>query len=141
MADRFDRLEIADRDGCAVLDLGAIDIWDGADLSLLRDSLNLLITVRREPSVGVDLSHVKYIPTGFFGMLYDWHEKGVEVRLYSPQPNVAAMVWFRQFAEPLGGGTYTLVSEGRLELPEEAQPGYRDEEEDEEMRLAPLKAR
>ena len=131
MADRFDRITIDARDGFHVLDLGDVDIWDGADLSLLRESLSLLITADGERSVGVDLTHVKYIPSGFFGMLYDWQERGVEVRLYDPQPNVAEMIWFRQFAEPMGGGVYELVSEGRIELPPEGQPGYREPEEDE----------
>ena len=131
MADRFDRITIDARDGFHVLDLGDVDIWDGADLSLLRESLSLLITADGERSVGVDLTHVKYIPSGFFGMLYDWQERGVDVRLYDPQPNVAEMIWFRQFAEPMGGGVYELVGEGRIELPPEGQPGYREPEEDE----------
>jgi len=131
MADRFDRITIDDRDGFHVLDLGEIDIWDGADLSLLRESLNLLITEQGLASVGVDLTHVKYIPSGFFGMLFDWRERGVDIRLYDPQPNVAAMIWFRQFAEPAGDGVFDLVGEGRIELPPEGQPGYREPEEDE----------
>ena len=130
MADRFDRVTLDDRDGCTVMDIGAIDIWDGADLSLLRETLNLLILTRGEGCVGIDLGHVKYIPSGFFGMLYDWQERGVEIRLFSPQPNVAEMLWFRQFAEPLGEKAYVLVSEGRIELPPEGQPGYREPEED-----------
>lgn len=131
MANRFDRVTIDDREGYHVLDLGRIDIWDGADLSLLRESLSLLITTEGRTAVGVDLSHVKYIPSGFFGMLYDWQEQGVDVRLYNPQPNVAAMIWFRQFAAPVGGGVYDLVSEGRIELPPEGQPGYREPEDEE----------
>lgn len=131
MANRFDRITIDDRDGFHVLDLGCVDIWDGADLSLLRESLNLLITTQGESAVGVDLSHVKYIPSGFFGMIYDWREHGVDVRLYDPQPNVAKMTWFRQFAEPLGDGVFDLVGEGRIDLPPEGQPGYREPEEDE----------
>ena len=132
MADRFDRITIDDRDGFSVLDLGAVDIWDGADLSLLRESLTLLVAGEGRGRVGVDLGHVKYIPSGFFGMLYDWQERGVDVRLYSPQPNVAGMLWFQQFAEPLGDGeTYQLVLEGQIELPPEGQPGYREPEEEE----------
>ncbi|MFH5805957.1 hypothetical protein [Alienimonas sp. DA493] len=130
MANRFDRITIDDREGFHVLDLGRIDIWDGADLSLLRESLSLLITTQGCSAVGVDLSHVKYIPSGFFGMLYDWQEQGVDVRLYNPQPNVAAMIWFRQFAAPVGDGVYELVHEGRIELPPEGQPGYREPDDE-----------
>ena len=137
MADRFDRISTDLRDGYAVLDLGAVDIWDGADLSLLRESLSMLVTGERRGRIGVDLGHVKYIPSGFFGMMYDWLERGIDVRLYDPQPNVAGMMWFRQFAEPCGRGVYELVREGRIELPPEGQPGYREpEEEDAEALLA-----
>ncbi|MEM9703514.1 MAG: STAS domain-containing protein [Planctomycetota bacterium] len=138
MANRFDRIKIEDRGGYNVLDLGAVDIWDGADLSLLRESLTILIADQGCTAVGVDLSHVKYIPSGFFGMLFDWRERGVDIRLYHPQPNVAAMIWFRQFAEPMGGGVYDLVGENRIELPPEGQPGYREPDEDEFFPAATL---
>ena len=128
---RFKRMKIEDREGTAVMDLGPMDIWDGADLSLLRETLVHLIAELGCPAIGVDMGHVKYIPSGFFGMLYDWRERGVEVRLYDPQPNVADMLWFRQFLEPLGGGEYLLVGEGRMELPPEGRPGYREPEDDE----------
>ena len=86
-----------DWDGFGVLDLGEIEIWDGADLALLRETLTQLVEKKNSRSIGVNMRFVKYIPSGFFGMLYDWHEKGVAVRLYAPQPNVEMMLWFRQF--------------------------------------------
>lgn len=116
MASRHDRIQIHNREGFSVLDLGEMDIWDGADMSLLRDTLADLIEDKDHRRIGVDLTSVKYIPSGFFGMLYDWHENGVGVRLYSPQPNVANMLWFRQFFEPMGNGAYRLLSEPREEL-------------------------
>ena len=137
MADRFDRISTDTRDGFRVLDLGAIDIWDGADMSLLRESLALLVTAEGRDRIGVDLSHVKYIPGGFFGMLSDYSEQGVAVRLYDPQPNVAAMTWFRHFAEPVGDGrTYRLVDTGLVDLPPEGQPGYREDELDDAELMA-----
>ena len=98
-------------DGVTVLDLGEMDIWDGADLSLLRETLHRLIDVEEVRSIGVSLAHVKYIPSGFFGMLFDWHEKGVEMHLYSPQENVGRMLWFRQFFEHEGDGRYILCAD------------------------------
>ncbi len=113
---RKNRMTVHDRDGVAVMDLGEMDIWDGADLALLRETLTKLIEVEEHTSIGVDLTHVKYIPSGFFGMLFDWHERGIEFRLYNPQPNVSQMLWFRQFLEHQGEGCYLLLSEPQQAL-------------------------
>ena len=54
------------------------------------------------------MTFVKYIPSGFFGMLFDWHETGVKIRLYTPQPNVRRMLWFDRFFEPINDLTFEL---------------------------------
>lgn len=98
MAERkdYDSISMLDRNGVTVLDLGTMEIWDGADLSLLRDSLNQL-AMSECPVVGIDMRHVKYVPSGFFGMLYEVFERGVDIRLFEPQPRVRNMLWFRKF--------------------------------------------
>ena len=101
-------MSIHNWDGVTVLDLGDMDIWDGADLALLRETLHRMIQVEGRRSIGINMQSVKYIPSGFFGMLFDWHERGTEVHLYTPQVNVAAMLWFRQFFEHAGEGRYVL---------------------------------
>jgi hypothetical protein len=103
-------------DGMHLLHVGAIEIWDGADLALLREGLTLLIEKDQVRSIAIDMAHVKYIPSGFFGMLFDWFERrGVAFSLTTPQPNVQRMLWFRQF--------FRLNSEGLYELhPEPIQP-------------------
>lgn len=103
-------------DGTHLLHLGEIEIWDGADLALLREGLAQLIEKDGVRSIAVDMQFVKYIPSGFFGMLFDWYERrGVLFYLTPPQPNVQRMLWFRQF--------FRLSSEGIYELhPEPAQP-------------------
>ncbi|MGH7127488.1 MAG: hypothetical protein ACREJB_10970 [Planctomycetaceae bacterium] len=116
MSYKPDRMTLHERDGYTVMDLGAMDIWDGADLALLRETLLHLLEIRRCRGIGVDMTHVKYIPSGFFGMLYDCLEKGVAVRLYTPQANVARMLWFQQFFGHLGGGTYQLQREPKDDL-------------------------
>ena len=90
-------LRLIQRDGFTVLDLGTMEIWDGADMALLRESLTRLIKIEKLRALAVDLTYVKYIPSGFFGMLFDWFETGVRIRLYTPQPNVRKMLWFDQF--------------------------------------------
>ena len=61
-------------DGTHLLHLGEIEIWDGADLALLREGLAQLIEKDHCRSIIVDMQYVKYIPSGFFGMLFDWYE-------------------------------------------------------------------
>ena len=118
------RISIYTRDDVTVVDLGEMEIWDGADLALLRETLTQLTDIKKQKSIGVELSFVKYIPSGFFGMLYDLHEKGIGIQVYHPQPNVARMLWFRQFFTEAEPGTYLLGSEPKFELTPPL-PGYR----------------
>jgi len=86
-----------------------MEIWDGADMALLRESLTRLINAEKRRAIAIDMSYVKYIPSGFFGMLFDWFETGVRIRLYSPQPNVREMRWFHQFFEARGQDGFDLA--------------------------------
>lgn len=94
--------------GVTIIDIGDMEIWDGADLSLIRDTLTHLVRKDRCRSIGIQMQSVKYIPSGFFGMLYDWFEQGISVRLYSPQPRVINMLWFRKFFIPQSDDCYLL---------------------------------
>ncbi len=95
-------------DGSHFVQIGDMEIWDGADLVLLRETLVELFHKRRSRHFGVDMGYVKFVPSGFFGMLYDWYEKGVTVKLYNPQPQVIGMRWFRQYFQPEGDGMFTM---------------------------------
>jgi hypothetical protein len=103
-----------------------MEIWDGADMALLRESLTRLIKSERHRAIAIDMTYVKYIPSGFFGMLFDWFETGVRIRLYTPQPNVCRMIWFDQFFETAGGGGFDLnpprVTECEAEYLSEESP-------------------
>ena len=58
------------------------------------------------------MTFVKYIPSGFFGMLFDWQEKrGVRFSLTPPQPNVQRMLWFQRFFHLNANGMYDLQTE------------------------------
>lgn len=105
------RLHFHDWNGAKVIDLGDMEIWDGADLALLRETLTKLIDKERVHSVGVNMAYVKYIPSGFFGLLFDWREKGIRVQLFNPQAHVQRMLWFQQFMEPIGRSAFLLLSE------------------------------
>jgi hypothetical protein len=123
-------LKLRDRRGVALVDIGDMEIWDGADLSLIRDTLSRLIVKDKRRSIGVQMRHVKYVPSGFFGMLYDWFEQGIEVRLFAPLPRVQEMLWFKQFFELEsdhcyvlceGNGEYAGVCDAEVEGDAEAQ--------------------
>lgn len=99
MADRkyTHGLSVRTECGTTVVNIGDMEIWDGADLSLLRDTLSTLIHRDRCRAVGIDMAAVKFVPSGYFGMLFDWFEQGVAVRVLAPQPRVQNMLWFRRF--------------------------------------------
>jgi hypothetical protein len=78
-------------------------------LALLREAMTYLFDKEHSRSFGVDLSYVKYVPSGFFGMLFDWHERGVCVRLASPLPHVKRMLWFSRFFQSIGDNLYELT--------------------------------
>lgn len=91
------RLSVRINNDFAIVALEDMEIWDGADLALLREALTSLIENDGYRAIGVDLSAVKYIPSGFFGMLFEWYEQGLRIRLLAPQKNVENMLWFRMF--------------------------------------------
>lgn len=104
-----------------VIDIGEMEIWDGADLSLIRDTLNRLIVKERRRSIAIQMRTVKYVPSGFFGMLYDWFERGITVRLVAPQERVTQMLWFQRFFELEQEGCYLLRESVSLDVEEMEQ--------------------
>ena len=105
------RLSVRIEGDFAIVALDDMEIWDGADLALLREALTAIIERDGFRAVGVDLSAVKYIPSGFFGMLFEWYEQGLQIRLESPQMNVEQMLWFRMFFVKSEDGTFHLTDE------------------------------
>jgi hypothetical protein len=104
-----------------VIDIGEMEIWDGADLSLIRDTLNRLIVKERRRSIAIQMRTVKYVPSGFFGMLYDWFERGITVRLVAPQERVTQMLWFQRFFELEQEDCYLLRENLQLHVEEMEQ--------------------
>lgn len=104
----------------AVVDIGDMEIWDGADLSLIRDTLFRLVLQEGADAFAIDMHAVQYVPSGFFGMLFDWMERGVDVRLLNPRDRVRQMLWFRKFFVAVTENAYRLcdgkpVDEARSE--------------------------
>lgn len=105
------RLTVRTEEQFAIVSLEDMEIWDGADLALIREALTNLIAQDGFRAIGVNLSAVKYIPSGFFGMLFEWYEQGIKVRLYYPRTNVEQMLWFRMFFTGDGEGAFNLNDE------------------------------
>ena len=62
-------------------------------------------------------------------MLYDLYEKGIAVTLYSPQPNVAKMLWFKQFCLHTEDGRYLLKSDLAIDQEKHTKEQIRAEKE------------
>lgn len=110
---RKKRNSIEVRNGYHFIVMGEMEIWDGADLALLRETLSRLVEAEKQTAIGVDMTFVKYIPSGFFGMLYDYRERGIAVQLSSPQPHVKEMLWFREFFEEVEPENFELKQRGQ----------------------------
>ncbi len=104
--------------GVTVVDIGDMEIWDGADLSLIRDTLHILVRREQKRTVGIEMKHVKYVPSGFFGMLFDWFDSGVTIKLFTPQSRVQDMVWFKRFVVEEAPGSYRLHDGSLYEGPD-----------------------
>ena len=87
--------------------------------------------------VGVDMQYVKYIPSGFFGMLFDWWDQGVRIFLFNPQPNVQRMLWFSRFFQPTGNGCYELCPENAPVMVEDLSDADNDSEAADELAYMP----
>ena len=105
---RRQQMTIENRNSYKVICLGPMEIWDGSNLALLRETLAQLVERDGVTRVGVDMSYVKYIPSGFFGMLFDWCEQGASICLDDPCERVRQMIWFRQFLVPISEGRFRL---------------------------------
>ncbi|WP_437186404.1 STAS domain-containing protein [Planctomicrobium sp. SH668] len=117
MADRkyTHDLEVSPTEHGALLSIGDMEIWDGADLSLIRDTLFRLIANENVKAAAIDMHAVQHIPSGFFGMLFDWMERGIEIRLVNPRERVQQMLWFRKFFELESTGVYQLRDSNRID--------------------------
>lgn len=116
---RRKRLCLTERGSITVISVGEMEIWDGADLALIRDTLHELIEDQNQQDVGIEMASVKYVPSGFFGMLSEWNDLGVRITLYGVQPNVQRMLWFRHFFLEIEPDCYLLQGEPVIELQEE----------------------
>lgn len=91
------RISLHEDNGTVTLDMGTIEIWDGADLALLRETVSRLTEQEQKRSLSFAMTYVKYVPSGFFGMLLDCYDRGIQIQLDSPTHYVTGMLWFQRF--------------------------------------------
>lgn len=123
---RRKRFTITEQNGSTLISLGEMEIWDGADLALIRDTLFEQILDLGRRDIALDMKTVKYIPSGFFGMLSDWKDRGINITVYGVQANVASMLWFQQFFTELLPGCFRLEAEPKFSM----DAIFRDDEAD-----------
>lgn len=100
---------VTDLDGIAVHRMPAGIVWEGSELAIIRDSLYVSHEAGHK-RLGVSVDGVRVLPSGFFGLLCDWNDKGVEVYLFDPLPNVQAMLWFRVMFRVAGKGWRLIIA-------------------------------
>jgi hypothetical protein len=136
---RRKRLTIRQENGSTLISVGEMEIWDGADLALIRDTLFEQILDFEQRELVLDMKTVKYIPSGFFGMLGDWKDRGINISVLGVQPNVAQMLWFQQYFTELRPGYFQLEAEPNFLM----ENVFRDDEADatiEEETVDPMMA-
>lgn len=113
------------RNNIPVISLGRAQAWDYGDLVRLRQSAGTLFKAGYH-RIGIDMSRVIYLPSGFMNMLCEWTDRGTEVLLYHPAANVRQMLWFVEFVESVGDGAFRVINS------DEREPLCDDENEDSE---------
>lgn len=71
-----------------VVGFGGRDVLDSVNVANCREELLALIEKEHCKVLGVDLTGVKFIPSGLLGVLASVRKLGVEVHLYNPSSDV-----------------------------------------------------
>ncbi len=111
------QITVSLRDGVSCIDLGEANVWDYGDLVRLREAASGLILEGRR-RVGIDMSNVGCLPSGFMNMLCEWQERGLDVYIFEPRENVRDMLWFHTFTERVSENRYRISCVDEKELPQ-----------------------
>jgi len=71
-----------------VLGFGGQGIVDQIDLGQCRTELLELLEQHGCRVLGLDLTGVRYVPSGFLGLLASFRRQGIDVHLYNPSEDV-----------------------------------------------------
>lgn len=84
------------RHGMNCIRLGMAEIWDGADLALLREVL-FDARLKLGKVIGVDMSKVRSIPSGTFGLFHSVIDLGKSIILLAPTQEIRNLTGFGHF--------------------------------------------
>lgn len=82
------------------------DIWDGSDCARLHQLLEEFHAGAKK--VIVNMSNVKSLPRGTFGLLADYAERQTPLYLTTPTAEVAELIWFQHFTTPHFAGLFQM---------------------------------
>ena len=122
---RNSKVYVRQQGGVATVSLGERNIWDLADLRLLREISERLVHVRRCRDITVDMRSAQSLASGFFGLLHDLCKLGVKVTLLAPHRGVREMLWFRAFCEHVVDDCYRFVGESQSHVLHSARNQWR----------------
>ena len=93
-----------------LLTLNESQIWTATDLYQLREAVHQRLTTGEE-SVCIDLSRVRHLPSGFFGLLCSFHDQGINVSLYETRQSICDLIWFQRFFQRSAGNSHCFREE------------------------------
>ena len=114
---RRKRLKMVHRADATIINLGEMEIWDGADLALIRDTLFEMIVEQNHESVGVDMTLGQIRPQRILRHAQRLERQGdPQSSCILRQPNVREMLWFRQFFVPAADDCFLLTAQSVSDL-------------------------
>ncbi len=96
-----------------LLTLNEAELWTASDLSQLRDAIHQRLNTGEE-SVCIDLSRVRHLPSGFFGLLCTFRDQGVNVSLFETQRSIHDLIWFKRFFRRGAGNSHCFRKQPRF---------------------------
>lgn len=81
-------LEIYQTGPLTVVGFGGREIIHDINIAPLQDDLGKLVEDNACERLAVDLTGVKFIPSGMLGILTSLHRKGVKIEIYNPSDDV-----------------------------------------------------
>lgn len=84
--------------------------WHNGDLAVFRDGVQHLAE-SGVSTIEFDMLAMHRLPPGFAGLLWNWRDKGLQIRLRNVEPTVQKMRWFSMTAIAAGDGFWDIVSD------------------------------
>lgn len=81
-------LEVYEAGPLTVVGFGGREIIHDINVAPLHDDFNRLIEENSCEQLAVDLTGVKFIPSGMLGLLTSLHRKGIKIEIYNPSDDV-----------------------------------------------------